>query len=655
MGCYENAFRLMRECYNELNRDPRSYRIADWRDAFFPAPLIGLVDPSADGKLRTFLSYFPPGDGLPGDPFTEEDPHTVTSYLARTVSLLRMLLMTVNAEVEANAGRRKSHAGINGTGVSPNPAAGSLRLLRLGVVAINAGLIEAVGVLDLALRKSSVDTKRICIILQGISHATRRCLDDFVDDYPELSFIWQTIDLAVTSMLGILRFGLISDPRGFDAINKYDFREWLRLNGASERTIDSPLVRSGYDILFAYEDGDPLRPRCAAGVMLRGSLRMLFGSRGAIFWKMRAGMGDIVFAPFYQVLKRRGVSIRFFHRLTALRVAEHTTPAGSSRYVPALEFDVQARTRDGEYYPLVEVNGLPCWPSTPDYSQLIDGERLSRDHVDFESHWHRTRFARKELRASVDFDVVVLAVGLGAIPEICSELIRRDTRWRTMVQRLKTIETQAFQIWLRKPMHVLGWNNPPVSLSAYVHPFETWADMGHLASEENWKNRPRAIAYFCSPLKGSKHSSEASEKYATRRNQLVRKNAIYFLNGYIGHLWPHAASDGRFKWQILVDWREQTSGKRSWERSKGEARFDSQYWRANVNPTDRYVLSLPGTQPCRISPLDNSIENLCVAGDWTACGLDSGCVESAIISGRLAAHAISSKPALKDIVGYDHP
>ena len=52
---------------------------------------------------------------------------------------------------------------------------------------------------------------------------------------------------------------------------------------------------------------------------------------------------------------------------------------------------------------------------------------------------------------------------------------------------------------------------------------------------------------------------------------------------------------------------------------------------------------------------DNSYDNLTVAGDWTACGLISGCVEAAVISGRLAAHALSGSPRLEDIVGFDHP
>ena len=132
--------------------------------------------------------------------------------------------------------------------------------------------------------------------------------------------LWQGIDLAMASMRGILRFGLVSDPRGFDAINDYDFREWLRINGASERSLESPLIRGAYDLVFAYEDGDYKRPRHGAGVALRGALRMLFSSRGAIFWKMHAGMGDTVFAPMYEVLKKRGVAFRFFHRLEGGKV-----------------------------------------------------------------------------------------------------------------------------------------------------------------------------------------------------------------------------------------------------------------------------------------------------------------------------------------------
>ena len=86
-----------------------------------------------------------------------------------------------------------------------------------------------------------------------------------------------------------------------------------------------------------------------------------------------------------------------------------------------------------------------------------------------------------------------------------------------------------------------------------------------------------------------------------------------------------------------------------------ERRFRSQHWAANVNPTDRYVLALPGSLQYRISPLDNSYDNLTIAGDWTDCGFNEGCVEAAVMSGRLAAHAVAQYPPLDDIIGYDHP
>ena len=49
--------------------------------------------------------------------------------------------------------------------------------------------------------------------------------------------------------------------------------------------------------------------------------KMFFEYRGAIFWKMAAGMGDVVFAPLYQALRRRGRRFEFFHRVDALHLS----------------------------------------------------------------------------------------------------------------------------------------------------------------------------------------------------------------------------------------------------------------------------------------------------------------------------------------------
>jgi uncharacterized protein with NAD-binding domain and iron-sulfur cluster len=659
MGCYENSFRLMRECYSELGRDPAKCRITDWRDAFFPAPFLSVTAPSRDRPYSALLSYFPPAEGLPGDPLTSNDPFTVSSYLVHTARALRTMLLSL----ETRAARRRD----DGVPRPDNRAAGEpgapplfaalpeqlttriARLLRFGLLATVAGIVEGLGLLQILFERSGIYPNIVLPVLETMSSTVRRQIDTVLSDDPELLILWQAIDLEMTSILGIVRFGLVSDPRGFDAINDYDFREWLRINGATESTINSPLVRASYDLAMAYEEGDYQRARHAAGVALRGSLRFLFTYRGSIVWKMRAGMGDVVFAPFLEVLQRRGVKFRFFHRLEAMRLAEPAELAPRERpYVKELEFAIQAEVREGEYRPLVDVDGLPCWSSAPDYSQLVDGEGL-RDRK-FESHWERRRVGTRTLRVTEDFDFVVLAVGLGAIPFICQDFIDRDQRWRDMLTHLKTVESQAFQLWMREDMEALGWDGPPVSMCGFARPFDTWGDMRHLITEERWPSGLGAIAYFCSALTSPETpGGPVGVDYEASRREQVRKNAISFLNNEIGQLWPRAVTrDGKFRWEVLADVNGRNAG-------EGESRFESQFWTANVSPTERYVLSLPGTQKYRISPLDNTYNNMTIAGDWTACGLDTGCVESAVISGRLAAHALSGSPALSEIVGYDHP
>jgi uncharacterized protein with NAD-binding domain and iron-sulfur cluster len=240
------------------------------------------------------------------------------------------------------------------------------------------------------------------------------------------------------------------------------------------------------------------------------------------------------------------------------------------------------------------------------------------------------------------------------LPHVCSEIIASNPRWRTMVERVKTVATQAFQIWLNADLQELGWDLPPVTLTSFVKPFDTWADMGHLVPAENWRsNPPRTVAYFCNFLADPAREPDAFDiDYPARRREEVRLNAIGFLDRDIRHLWPAAERpSGGFCWEFLVD--PEAAGKA--KRTATSARFDTQFWTANVNPSDRYSLSLPGSLEYRISPLDNTYDNLTIAGDWTDCSLNLGCVESAVMSGRLAAHSLSGYPALEDIIGYDHP
>jgi predicted NAD/FAD-dependent oxidoreductase len=89
-----------------------------------------------------------------------------------------------------------------------------------------------------------------------------------------------------------------------------------------------------------------------------------------------------------------------------------------------------------------------------------------------------------------------------------------------------------------------------------------------------------------------------------------------------------------FDWTLLVP----SNG------GAGEARFDTQYWRANVDPSERYTLALPGTREARIMAGGTGIENLFVCGDWIDNGFYIGAAEGAVISGMQAFRAVTGKP-----------
>jgi uncharacterized protein with NAD-binding domain and iron-sulfur cluster len=657
MGFYENAFRLMRECYAELGRDPATCPIATWRDAFTPAPTVAVMDRASGGSWEPWVAHFPPAPGQPGDPLsTRDNPFSVSAYLQRTVSLLLELLRSAS---ERQAGE---------PGAVPPPGPWELprspeavvqaveRVLRYGQLATVAALFEATDMLRAAmatLQPSAAGAGGpVLRLIDALATSARRQLELLVGGDTELRRIWQVVDLILAILRGATLSGLAFDPRGFDALNDQDWREWLRQNGASAQSLDSGFVRGIYDLVFAYEDGDVARPSLAAGVALRGAMRMFFTYRGSLFWWMSAGMGDIVFSPLYEVLRRRGVRFEFFHRLRDVKLAPATRGEPSS--VEALEFDVQARVRGGgEYQPLVRVNRVPCWPAAPLYEQLVEGAALEAAGWDPEAHWEQRKAGSRTLRVRDDFDLVVLGVGLGAIPYVCRELVAREPRWRDMVTHVKTVATQAAQLWMTEDMAALGWKGRPVNLSGYVEPFDTWADMRHLLPQEGWTRPVWSLAYLCSVLPDA-GAADAVEHQAFHEAQHahVRDNLVRFLQRDAGTLWPGAMRNGQFRWELLAS---EARGAGAEHAPSGEARVDTQYWTANVNPSDRYVLSVPGSCKHRLSPLDMSVDNLTVAGDWTASGLDSGCVESAVMSGLLAAHALSQSPPLEDIIGYDHP
>ena len=132
---------------------------------------------------------------------------------------------------------------------------------------------------------------------------------------------------------------------------------------------------------------------------------------------------------------------------------------------------------------------------------------------------------------------MVLGVGLGAIPYVCGEIIERDRRWRDMVSNCKTVATQAFQN-LDARGHGKDRHFPdPGHRVGFVQPFDSWADMRQVIDQENWAIAPRSVAYFCSALPDAQLPPDHDDRdYLSRCRQVVRDNAIRFLNRDIAHL-----------------------------------------------------------------------------------------------------------------------
>ncbi|HJR24924.1 MAG TPA: FAD-dependent oxidoreductase, partial [Acidimicrobiales bacterium] len=89
LGYYENAFRLVREVYSELDRPTRdpTCPIRTWRDAFAPASAIGLGEDRPEG-WTDWLAWFPEDDRLPGEAPPGEDGIDVAVFLRHVLALM---------------------------------------------------------------------------------------------------------------------------------------------------------------------------------------------------------------------------------------------------------------------------------------------------------------------------------------------------------------------------------------------------------------------------------------------------------------------------------------------------------------------------------------------------------------------------------------
>jgi uncharacterized protein with NAD-binding domain and iron-sulfur cluster len=611
LGYYENAFRLIREVYGELDRptaDP-GCPIATWRDAFVPSDLVG-VGERHDGSWSHWLATFSRTAGEPGEARDSAGAPAMSTFVERGLRLLIDFWASVNDDRAASPS-----TGIVLSG-SPDPphvesaSPSSLgQLLRGSEITAMIGALESLRVLRLGVPGGVP----LAGPLLGYLERMRGELLARVDRSTDARRATGLADMVMSAIIGVVSDGLLIDASGFAAIDDVDFRQWLARHGARRETLDSPLIRGMYDLVFAYADGDSARPRFPAGLGLFLANKLFFEYRGSIFWRMQAGMGDVVFAPLYQALQARGVQFRLSHRIQNLRLTPDRSRVG------AIEVAHASALRTARP-PLGRVKDLPCFLSQPRSRARSDPE------------------CESVLKAGVDFDDAVLATSLAPIRSIGAELLAHSAHWRTLIDEVTTVPTQSLQVWLREDENTLGWRYPGATVSGYTTPFDTYASMSHLIPREAWppEEEPRTLGYFCSVLEGD----------AARRpggaHRRVRGNAARFLEGEVAHVWPGAMSSPEgFRWDLLC----------GADGVEGPKRLDSQYWRANVEPAMQYVQAMPGTGRFRLRANGSGYENLFLAGDWIDCGLNAGCIEAAVLAGLQAANAICGRPLSHGISG----
>ena len=662
-GFYDNAFRWMQEAYGELDRAPGT-PMATWQEAFKPM--------GYDVDMYYFGGQWTPRfTPLPINEWTPaEDPDPPTSVAEYISQLLKMMLDGVKAS---------AHANLSVPIPSTVRAFMSLPWWKtiMGDLKAAAGEMTAIALLTIAYRLSTLPAnnphglaselryKAIDLLITAFVTALWAEMKGTVEAETDFTIYnaFVDTDIACGLVRGLIRDDIINN--GYDSVNEYDYRDWMvQRGGIQEVTRQSSTLRAIYDMVFAYENG--VTPSLEAGTALRTILRMTLDTRGPFIWHMESGMGDTIFAPTYEVLKKRGVQFKFFHRVEKL----HLAPDGNS--IDGITITRQVTIKDGkEYEPLVYPKGLPSWPNEPLYDQIEEGRRLrqrttvagyKQPKYNLESFWTPWKNAGTlELQKGTDFDLVILGTSLGPVRWLCQELLENAAakwdKWRNMLANVKTVQTQAFQLWLKTDIAGLGQpyarhgqtivssydGDRDTGQAAATDTVDAWADMSHVIKRETWPDAhyPYNVSYFCSAMRGptlEELPDPSDSSFPNGQFRICKQNSLDYLHNDLQPVWPGAVKPYKqftncLNWDLLVDMANQT----------GEDRFNSQFWRANVDPSERYVLTVKGSTKYRLKTDETGCDNLYITGDWIFNGANAGFVESAVISGLLTSQTITKK------------
>jgi uncharacterized protein with NAD-binding domain and iron-sulfur cluster len=625
LGYYENAFRVMRDCYKE-NARPLTAPLATWEEAFKPFNCHVMEERTPSG-VEFWPVQFHPAAGNPGDGGVPSHWEALCLAIEGMTAMVSSAVSLPHTGSSAGVFSGIGHM-LGGLFEASVLEAGEILLSEIGRL-VHASSNE--GLRSAEFQQSLVE--KLDHLLQWIW----RLLEKHVAAQTDAARLWYLIDFSVANIRGFLADDIIN--KGFASLNDIDYRAWLGKHGASEITLHSQAVNWAYN--FMLHD----RSTLAAGAMLHLMSRALLSCKGAMYWKLQAGMGDVVFAPLYQVLKKRGVDFRFFHRVRNLRLSD------DSQTISEIQLGRQATVKNGDYDPLFTVRSLPCWPSEPLYEQLVEGDTLRTGDINLESYWTPWEDVEEvTLQAGVHFDQIVLGISLAGIPAVCQEIVARKPAWKAMVENVTTTATQAFQLWTYPDASGLGWpawRQPAAVVLTSEEPINSWADMSDILPREDWPSAlsPNHVGYLCGVMDGADIPPQDQHDFPAQELEKLKATTIQYLEEHTGGFWPAAHPKTGFDWSLLADPSEEV----------GIERLNSQYLRVNVDPSERYVLSAAGSIQYRMNPGDTGISNLFLAGDWVNTPINVGCVEAAVMGGQLAARAIAGVSISIEGEEFAHP
>ena len=610
MGQYDNAFALVQALYHEAADPP----FADWRDGFTQQPGMTLIE-EVDGQWLPWVIEAPVFPGTPGI-----DPPP--SLWARAIQILEWIAHHSETTHAATFGPpprrpwwRRLLAWLLGEAEQAAEAIGR-ELIEAAIGALKA--LDPDGANHRphhhAALAAALDAVRRWM---GRRAAARLALDT------ELRRFWILAELSLSSLIGGLRDGLLLDPAAnLERVNALDYKAWLRSHGAGEIAVESAPVRSLYDLVFAYPQGAWQGDgNVEAGTMFL-SLMNTATYQGSLIWKFNTATGDLIMAPFYEVLRARGVRFEYFSRVDAL------VPATDGATIAEVRIGRQVTLSGPEYRPLRTLaSGQKVWPDRPLYDQIADGAALEAAGVDLESRWTPWKDAGEALTltAGRDYDLLVLAIPPAAHPTICAELIAQKAEWNAMVGAVQTTATQSLQTWMTADEAKLGWPDPAMVGGDDRSPLDSWADISEVLATESWPAASGVASeqISCGPLPCPLFPPPADDQgYPAQAQATADANAQAYLDRDAGLFWKNRFGNGPPRAGTLV----------------------STYSRANVDPSERYTLSVAGSTRHRMRSAGSTYRNLFLAGDWIQNGQNLGSFEATTVSGMLASRAISGWP-----------